>query len=434
MGVNFRWTLLAGVLFFITAGFSDLAAAKVIYVDPEYAKNRNSDGSKDAPFRDLNRLLKSKHIAAGDIVRLASGVYGSLFLNGKKYSSKVVIEADKDEDVRFGKIRIWQSQNIHLRGLKVSPSFLKRHSQKTIVEVDRGSTDITLENLDIFSAPSVEGWTKEKWLETVAKRGIFSRGERHFLINNKVRNIYYGIETKASRSRVIGNVVENFAVDGIRGLGDYTLFENNLIKNCFQIDGNHADGFQSWSVGKNGKAGAGVVKGVVLRKNRILNFTDYNQPYRCEMQGIGMFDGFYEDWIIENNIVVADHWHGISIYGAKNVRIQNNTVFDPVRGNAGPAWIKIVPHKDGRPSTRSLIANNLSSGKIPFNNGVLLLKNMHVPDEEDVYENPSKFNFRLLPDSRAVDAGMPNIGIRDDINGIKRPLGKSIDIGAIESR
>jgi len=431
--VNFRWILLSVTLCFTLSGFSELAKAKVIYVDPEYAKNSPGDGSKEAPFRDLRRLLKSRHVSGGDVIRLASGLYGNLVLNGKKYSSKVTIEADTNAIARFGNIRVWRSQNVHLKGLKVSPSFLKKHSQKTIVEIDRGSTDITLENLDVFSAPSIEGWTKEKWLATVAKRGIFSRGKRHFLLNNRVRNIYYGIETYASRSRIIGNVVENFAVDGIRGLGDYALFENNLIKNCYQVDANHADGFQSWSVGKKGKAGTGVVKGVVLRKNRIINFTDYNQPFRCQMQGIGMFDGFYEDWIIENNIVVADHWHGISVYGAKNVRIQNNTVFDPVRGNVGPAWIKIVPHKDGRPSRNSLIANNLSSGKIPFNNGVLLLKNMYVPDEEDVYEDPANFNFRLLPDSRAVDAGMPNTGVRDDFNGTKRPLGKSIDIGAIES-
>ncbi|MEZ4907257.1 MAG: hypothetical protein R2771_06390 [Saprospiraceae bacterium] len=44
------------------------------------------------------------------------------------------------------------------------------------------------------------------------------------------------------------------------------------------------------------------------------------------MQGLVDFDGFAENWVIENNLVVIHHPHGISLYGATNCKIINNTV------------------------------------------------------------------------------------------------------------
>ena len=66
------------------------------------------------------------------------------------------------------------------------------------------------------------------------------------------------------------------------------------------------------------------------------NYEDPNQPFRGTLQGLGCFDGFYIDWVIENNLVVTDHWHGISLCGAVNCRIVNNTVVDANDVSPGP--------------------------------------------------------------------------------------------------
>jgi parallel beta-helix repeat protein len=42
---------------------------------------------------------------------------------------------------------------------------------------------------------------------------------------------------------------------------------------------------------------------------------------------------------VENNVVMVDHWHGISFYGAKNCKFVNNTVVDINTTGAGPAWL-----------------------------------------------------------------------------------------------
>ena len=55
------------------------------------------------------------------------------------------------------------------------------------------------------------------------------------------------------------------------------------------------------------------------------------QPHRGALQGIGCFDGMFVDWIIENNVIIVDHYHGITLGGARGCRIVNNTVIDWTR-------------------------------------------------------------------------------------------------------
>ncbi len=54
------------------------------------------------------------------------------------------------------------------------------------------------------------------------------------------------------------------------------------------------------------------------------------------MQGIFGKDGMFEDFVIENNAVIVDHWHGISLYRTTNCRIINNTVVDTYFGVTYP--------------------------------------------------------------------------------------------------
>ena len=77
-------------------------------------------------------------------------------------------------------------------------------------------------------------------------------GTRMVIRNNRLLNVNFGISVNASHSLIAGNLVENFSGDGMRGLGDYTVFEYNTVKNCYDVNANHDDGFQSWSAGPDG--------------------------------------------------------------------------------------------------------------------------------------------------------------------------------------
>lgn len=407
------------------------AQAKNHFVNPSFSATKKSVGSESAPWRNLQNLFTDKKIQAGDKVVLSSGYYGKLVLSQKKYNEKVTIEVKEGHTAKFANVQIWGSKNIHLKGLTVSPSFLRKFSKGFIVQIGKGAEDIRIEAFKIFSAEAIDGWTKETWNEKAAS-GILASGNRIDVVNSVVRNVDFGISMSATNSRIVGNLVENFSGDGLRGNGDYSLFEGNTVRNCYSVNDNHADGFQSWSTGDDGRVGTGQVTGVTLRRNRIINFEDPNQPFKCQMQGIGLFDGFYVDWKIENNIVITDHYHGITVLGAKNVRIVNNTVVDPIYGKPGPAWIMIEKHKDGRQPEGNLVANNLSTRYVLSRLGVLQLKNLVVRDEGGMFENFEAGDLRLREGSRAIDAGMEGLGVEEDFYGNKRPAGKSIDIGAIE--
>jgi len=137
-----------------------------------------------------------------------------------------------------------------------------------------------------------------------------------------------------------------------------------------------------------GTPGGGVVRNVRLEDNVIENGT---HPMACTLQGIGMFDGIYEDWVIRGNTIVVNNWHGITVMGARNVLIEDNIVVDAEPGEPGAPWIAITAHKDGRLSENSTIQGNTTQPwrggpNSPFKQpqpGVTLLENRVVETAEE---------------------------------------------------
>jgi hypothetical protein len=172
-----------------------------------------------------------------------------------------------------------------------------------------------------------------------------------------IRNVRHGVEANADGVRVADNLIEFFTGDGIRGLGDDSVYVGNTIRTCIKADDNHDDGFQSWSVDAQGRPGQGVVRNVRVENNIIENG---DHPLRCALQGIGLFGGFYEDWVIRGNRIIANHWHGVTVMGARRVEVSDNIVVDSHPGAPGPPWITITAHKDGTLSEDNVIAGNVS--------------------------------------------------------------------------
>jgi len=184
------------------------------------------------------------------------------------------------------------------------------------------------------------------------------------------------------------------------------------------------------------------VLGVTVSANTFIENEDPNRPVRCRLEGIGLFDGTYVDWVIENNVVIVDHWHGITVMGGRNVRIVNNTVIDARRGEPGPPWITITSHKLGQPSRDSFIINNLSTrldpksargGTFSYSRpGVTVRNNIRVVDPPAYFRDPATGELRLKPGSLPIDAGTSDMAPATDIAGVPRPRGKAVDVGAYE--
>lgn len=304
-------------------------------------------------------------IEPGDIIYLRSGNFGELNITSYYNQARITIAAEAGHKPVFRNIVIRSSRNWLLQGIHVNAATYPEAKFSTLISLEShnwtGPIDrITIDSCQLRSVSDSSGWSKTDW-NTKAKSGIGVSGSDMEILNNSLVNVNFGISVSATESLIKGNLIENFAGDGLRGLGDYTVFENNIIKNCYDVNENHDDGFQSWSVGTDGKVGTGVVKGIVLRGNTFINYEDSNQPFRGSLQGIGCFDGMFEDWLVEENVVKVDHWHGISLYGAINSIVRNNSVVDLDDTNRiGPPWIMLNTHKNNTPPRGNLVTCNVA--------------------------------------------------------------------------
>lgn len=297
-------------------------------------------------------LFESGQVQPGDRVILAAGRHGPFGIERHDFDRPVTITSAAGGRAMFDQVTIVDSAGLVLRAISVMPD-RGTISEEPLVRV-RDSRDVVLERLTVSSAPDASGWSRRQWRQQ-ARDGIWLSGPDIVLRDSFVRIVKHGIAAIGKGARIENNFVELFSGDGIRGLGDDSAYVGNTIETCVSVDGNHDDGFQSWSVDPVKGPGQGVVRNVRLEDNVIRNG---DHPLTCQLQGIGLFDGIYEDWTIRNNIVVVDHWHGITVMGARRVSVIGNTVVDARPGNPGPPWISVTAHKDGRPARDSVVANN----------------------------------------------------------------------------
>ncbi|NCQ60368.1 MAG: hypothetical protein GW913_06830 [Myxococcales bacterium] len=437
-----------------------LASARDFYVEPATG-SPDGDGSMAAPWRTVEEvvaanLIQTRNwttlpyadgatlgpvnagapIQAGDTLWLGSGYHGALEITGAYNSAPITIAAEPGATPGLSHVRLRSVGGWVLRGVSVSPSYAPSYDPMTAIDVDTHgysgpSMDVRVEGCRVFSVEDISGWSASDWV-AMAVNGITSDGDDVTVRDNTLTNVHFGISMSGARAQVLNNSVRNFSGDGMRGLGDDSLFEHNYVANCYDVDDNHDDGFQSWSVGPDG-VGTGEVRGMTLRGNIIVNREDPAQALSGPLQGIGCFDGYFTDWVIENNVILVDHWHGITLLGARDSRIVNNTVMDINSDDPGPPWIMIAPHKDGTEGTGNLVRNNLATAIANGGGGIVEDHNLLITDAAALFVSPSApWDLHLLRDAPAVDVGSSEQAPVTDRDGVARPFGAAVDVGAYE--
>jgi Right handed beta helix region len=416
---------------------SGVAHAAEFFVDPA-AGSASGDGSREHPWQTWEAVLQAGLIGttihAGDTVWLRSGKHGASVIKGGTYAPAITLAAEAGQTPQLTSVSFAQTKGWVVRGLTVSPSFGTK-TGGNIASIDKASADVTLRDCTLFSVADASAWTAQDWINT-ASSGIQVSGDHITISHNQLKNVRFGISVDGPNALIEYNSVINFSADGLRGLGDDGVFQYNTVKNVYvsQDDGddNHDDGFQSWSTGPNGP-GSGVVKRVVLRGNVIINREDPAQKLTNELQGIGCFDGFFEDWVVENNVVATDHWHGISLYGMRGGRIVNNTVIDVNDTSPGPPWIMVSPHKDGTASSNVLVRNNLATDYSLEGDNLAQDHNTELKDLAGYFADVAKFDLHLKAGAPAIDQGSADRAPELDADRIMRPQGAGVDLGAYES-
>jgi hypothetical protein len=394
----------------------------------------------DYPYEDGMQLVTvnaGAPVRAGDTIWLLDGYHGDLVIEHAYNTTPITVAAAPGATPHVRSLTVRSAQNWIVRGLSISPSYASSNEPIDLVEISDHNFfgpawDIELADCDLFSVDDASGWGASEWVD-LASSGIYVGAARVSVHDNRLRNVRFGISVDGADASIRRNVIDGFSADGLRGLGDRDVFEYNTVMNNKigdPEDDNHDDGFQSWTVGPGG-VGTGEVTGVVLRGNLFINSTDPNDPLRSSMQGIGCFDGYFVGWTVENNVVVTDHWHGISFYGMRDSRIVNNTVIDNVEGQPGPPWIMVTDHKDGSPSSNVIVRNNLSTDLSLEGVDVTGDHNLVFEDANALFIAPP-FDLHLVPGAVAIDAGSAELAPDVDIERRHRPQGAGFDLGAYE--
>ncbi len=403
--------------------------AKVLYLDPVNGKLGNS-GDIDHPLPGLEAYLESKPtIEPGSFMMLMSGNHGKIRLNRQNDSTVFVLAAAGEmpmaESMRFNFASEW-----YISGLQVSPTVAGAFVKEDYIYVSGASDYITITNCFIYGTRNISDWpTNQHWYDN-AGNGITCSGEDCSFVNNFILNTDFPVQLLSPANTFAYNIIDQFSGDAMRGLGDGDKFLFNQVKNATVFDynepnGNHDDGFQSWTTGR-------PVRGIQIRGNQITDISYRALPLQTQiMQGIVDFDGFAEDWVVENNLVVIHHAHGIALYGANYCKIVNNTVVKNPFQLYNPThypWIRINKTKQKELSKGNLTRNNIMSQSIQEDHPGTIDHNRITTQYEKVYRNYKKWDFRPSAGSKAIGTGLLEDAPADDLTGGVRKRGQ-VDLG-----
>ena len=443
------------VLVLIIFLMAKISFATVFYIDPVNGHNFGN-GSLSDPWKTLEHVINNNKIESfsyitpfdpnnpqliiknqdapiktGDTIMLYSGLHGNISIVNYINDLEILVKAVVNETPILKTLHLQGAKEWKFEGISISSEpygdyinnklvFLESHAWQGPV------SNIEINNCEIYSTTTAWSDTTN-WINK-ASDGIIIKGDLIKIENNNLQNIRFGISMRGDFIDVKNNTISNFSGDGIRLLGSNNVIESNLIKNCYAVDNNHDDGIQAFTTGGL------IVNNNIINKNIILNNEDANQSLLGDLQGIGCFDGPFYNWTVENNLISVNHWHGISLYGAINCNIINNTVIDPTPNiGSGPAWIKIADMTN-YPSTNCVVKNNtansfqLTNSTISGNNSVLATTSDYANNFVDYVNN----DFHLISTSVLIDQADNSVAPIEDLEGNPRPSGASSDIGAYE--
>lgn len=422
-----------------------LARATTYHVDPAIGSMGNP-GTAAQPWSTLEAVFAaSKTFAPGDVIQLHSGYHGIPQIKGVNTSTVLIVPAP-GAHAKVRRLVVKSAAQWVIFGLDICPANAGPDTYDPgvkLVDIQNTCNFITLRNCLIRGAPSITGWSQADWTNRLGSASALQTAAPNtVLFLNDLRNVSFGISVlkTATNSLIARNSIRDYYNDGMRGLADFCTFQYNTVVNQYISDANHDDCFQSWSLGPTGTVGEGTVRDVTLRGNRFLSHTDPAQPLKASVQGIGCFDGVFENWVVENNVISSATYHGISLYGAINCRIVNNTVIEnPVDDSSSvKPWIMINEHKNQASgeawpvkSSGNLIRNNISAAAVSMTaTAGVNDHNTATTAYGSFFANYTNFDFSLHASAPAVNAGDDTDAPLTDI--AQRTRSSPADLGAYE--
>lgn len=302
-------------------------------------------------------VAAARKAAKDTILYLRDGAYGPLRFDGFRPPGKITLKAVNRRKTRVQQVLLQNASDITLDGLAMWDDPSDRAKQWTALVGYQDNRRFHVLDCEFRGHPDTDyfSWDKAKWL---AAGSAGDNGSLDGSIKNcTATGVGWGFEVGGN---VVfeGNKVKGFCNDGLRAFGGAKV-RNNYVADNVLVNENHNDMLQSFNLGTV------PFEGMEIIGNTLVSWTgSADHPLRADgiqCQGIGFFDGFWNNLTMRDNLVVTDHWHGISVYGATNSVIEDNLALNILgkdAPNTGRPWIQLLPHKDGRPSDNVIFRGN----------------------------------------------------------------------------
>lgn len=410
------------------------AAPPGYYVDPATGSMSNP-GTYAQPWSTLQAVFAAgKTFVAGDVIYLRNGNHGFPVIS-RDNTGTVTITKQSGQDPIINRLDFNGATRWTVDGVKIFTSAAPPDPvplvhpvypvyNDTLLRITGGSSFITIKNCTIYSATNAvtSTWTANDW-NTKAWTGVYMNGASNNLTIDActVQNVNFGIHMNGDchHLTIKNSIVERLCGDGLRaGCNDLNI-EYNIIRDFYNTNGNHYDIIQGFASAR-----------VVIRGNQLYNLVTNRTSLVTDGQAIGAFDGWFDDWIVENNIVASGHWHGITLLGARNCRVVNNTVVkNPFSTSSATPWIQIGAHKDGTASSGNYCRNNLTSD-ISTMSGTTTSNNIETTAYTSHFVNYAGLNLHLKSGAPSINAGTTSQAPTIDFE--KQARVSPYDVGADE--
>jgi hypothetical protein len=337
-------------------------------------------------------------VQPGDTIELMSGDYGDIGMGD--YMQQIVnpsfvrVEAAPGQTPVFATLYIRSTNKWVFKGIKVQSLWGTNNNKLSLVTIgDQGAalptSDIILENMELSTADSMDGWSKEQWVaqarsgfREVGSAGDGKNGEPYTtcisMTGSHIHNVRIGAVIAGNNTLFSHNEIDHFGDDGMDYAASNIAITHNTIRDNMDIgDGNHEDAMQ----GQNGSIPPGVAfnafSNILIDSNLVIRQTDPKLAFPAYLQGIDAFDQDWTNLTVTNNAVVTSACWGIGYASVHGGKIVNNTMLDDgtdvgTKNAAGKVICRPgigVGDKthQGLPSNDVTIRNNIANGLSIYN-------------------------------------------------------------------
>lgn len=416
------------------------------FCDPVNGDMNNTGTSEAAAWGSLTQLFsnaKRNSLAAGDTVYLMTGAHGKPYM-AIVFPDYVKFQGLDGHTPKLSGVSFGAAEHYHFDNIKFTADGSGGSFSTNFIGTAVNMKYLKVTNCDISLQDDSSSWTKADWdanTKNKAQHAFRIKGDHFYFTDNHLYNVYFGLVIETRDDVVISNnLIEKFGADGMQIQNTSNLvIDNNVIKDAYIEDYGvqHDDGIQLMGLQAD-------LVNVRITNNKVYNisrpvtqaeFDDNLISYK--FQGIILTDGHTVNCVIENNLVVSDIYHGITLNSSENSRIQNNTIIknpnsiNPTGGQT--PGIRLYEGKGGT-HVNAVVRNNISylmdlgSGSYTEESNII----MPEGSEANYYTDVANYDTTTKAGSPAIDAGTNTDLSTYDIDGGSRLVGAKVDVGAYE--